>query len=261
MPITIETELTQLTQSAFAEVAYEVMSELFALHRELGRLFDEKVYQHALSARMGNIQTEVQINVSFGDFHKDYFMDVVASKGAVFELKAVEALHTRHRRQLLNYLVLADLKHGKLVNLRPGHIEHEFVNTTLSRSERIDFDINDSGWKATNGFRSADKSLLIEILRDWGTGLERVLYEEALIHFSGGAEQILKKVDVFLDKTAMAHQTVACCAPHIAFKLTTFEKTSKGYRKDLLRFIEGTELDAIHWINISRNELTIETLQ
>ena len=69
------------------------------------------------------------------------------------------------------------------------------------------------------------------------------------------------EVDVFLDQTAMAKQTVAWCAPHIAFKLTTFEKTSPGYRKDLLRFIERTELDAIHWINISRDQLTIETLQ
>lgn len=261
MPITIETELVRLTQSAFAEVAYGVMSELFTIHRELGRLFDEKVYRNALSARMKNIQTEVQISVSFRDFRKQYFMDVLASKGAVFELKVVESLHARHRRQLLNYLVLTDLQHGKLVNLRPGSIEHEFVNTSLSRAQRIDFGVHDAEWKETCGFGSTEKSTLVEMLRDWGTGLERALYEEALIHFSGGAAHVLKEVDVFLDQTVMAKQTVACCAPHIAFKLTTFEKAPTGYHKDLLRFIERTELDTIHWINISRDQLTIETLQ
>lgn len=261
MPVSVDAELVRLSQSEFAEVAYSVMAEVFALHHELGRLFDEKVYQNALTARMENVQSEVAIDVSFRDFRKLYFMDVVASDGAVFELKAVNALHARHRGQLLNYLLLAELRHGKLVNLRPEKIEHEFVNATQTHAERIKFEVDDSRWQATAGFGSAEKSLVKEMLRDWGTGLERALYEEALIHFSGGMEQVLGEIDVVLGQAPLAKQTVALCAPRIAFRLTTFENDANGYRKDLVRFLNRTKLDAVHWINISRNRLTFETLK
>ena len=115
MPIDCSTELNKLSQVEFAEVSYAVMAEIFTLQRELGRLFDEKVYKYALQSRMSNLQTEVEIKVSIRDFQKSYFMDVLASSRAVFELKAVESINQRHRSQLFNYLLLSDLKHGKLM--------------------------------------------------------------------------------------------------------------------------------------------------
>lgn len=261
MPISVGTELVRLSQPEFAKVAYGVMSEVFTLHRELGRLFNEKVYRNAMVARMEDVQSEVRIDIWFRDFRKRYFIDLVASAGAIFELKSVETLHARHSGQLLNYLLLTELQHGKLVNLRPEKIEHKFINATQTRADRIQFEIDDSEWHNTNGFGSAEKSLVIEMLRDWGTGLERALYEEALIHFSGGSEQVLGDIDVVLNQVPVAKQTVALCAPRIAFKITTFEKDANSYRKDLIRFLGRTKLDAIHWINISRNRLSFKTLK
>ena len=52
----------------------------------------------------------------------------------------------RHRAQLLNYLLLTDTQHGKLVNLRRERIQHEFVNTTLTRADRNTFSVNDRDW-------------------------------------------------------------------------------------------------------------------
>lgn len=261
MPISVSADLIRMSQPEFAEVAYGVMSELFTLRHELGRLFDEKVYANALVASMNDVQSEVRIDISFRDFQKRYFMDLVASSGAVFELKAVEALHARHSGQLLNYLLLADLQHGKLVNLRPEKVEHLFINATQTHADRIQFEIDDSEWHKTNGFGSAEKSLVIEMLRDWGTGLERALYVEALIHFSGGQEQVLRETGVILNDTPVAKQTVDLCAPRIAFKVTTFEHNAIGYRKDLMRFLDRTELEAIQWINVSRNRLVFKTLK
>lgn len=237
------------------------MAELFSLHNQLGCLCDEKVYKNALAARLDHVQTEVAIDVIFRDFHKTYFMDVLASKGAVFELKAVDALHPRHRAQLLNYLLLSDLRHGKLVNLRPGQIEHEFVNSSQSHSERIQFVVDDSGWTATKGFGAAEKHLVEQILRDWGTGLERSLYEEVLVHFLSTPENVPNKVAISLDGERIAEQNIALCAPDTAFKVTTFENNADNYRKNLNQFLEHTELRATHWINISRNQLTFKTLK
>ena len=199
MPISVETQLKTLSQAEFAAVSYDVMAELFALHNELGHLFDEKVYKNALQSRMSNLQTEVEIRVSFRDFCKSYYMDALASSGAVFELKAVDTLHRRHRSQLLNYLLLTELQHGKLVNLHTEKVEHEFVNTTLTRAERTRFEIHDILWQPSQGFASPEKMLFIEMLHDWGTGLERSLYKDGLIHMFGGEDHVAQDVDVVLD--------------------------------------------------------------
>ncbi len=43
-------------------------------------------------------------------------------------------LTPRHRGQLLNYLILADAAHGKLINFRTDRVQHEFVNNNLSHA-------------------------------------------------------------------------------------------------------------------------------
>ncbi|MBT8042488.1 MAG: GxxExxY protein [Kiritimatiellales bacterium] len=260
MPVSTEIKITPLSQTEFSKVAYGVMEEIFFLHRELGRLFNEKVYNHALSARLSNVYSEVQIAVSFKDFCKNYYMDAVASNGAVFEFKTSEAIHARHRSQLLNYLLLTELRHGKLVNLRPETVEHEFVNTTLSLADRTSFSIDDSRWHSTLGFGTAEKYLVIEILREWGSCLDIALYEEALVHFFGGSELVLGNVDVILDGAHVSKQLISFCAPRIAFKLTMFDHDAASYRKDLARFIQRTQLQAIQWINIGRRQLRFETI-
>jgi len=187
-------------------------------------------------------------------------MDVLVSKGAVFELKTVAALTNRHRSQLLNYLLLTGLYHGKLVNLRSDRVEHEFVNTRLTHAERITFDTDDSEWQATAGFGSEERTLVEEMLRDWGTGLACALYREAMVYLLGGAEQVLAEVDVCMNGTRLAKQPVALCAERTAFRLTTFDSDTGGYRKGLTRFLTCAELDAIQWVNISRKQLTFETV-
>ena len=88
MPISLDTEFQQLSQSEFADISYRVMAEVFTIHRELGRLFDEDVYRDALRTQIDDLQTEVRIGVSYRDFSKSYFMAAVVASGAVFELKA-----------------------------------------------------------------------------------------------------------------------------------------------------------------------------
>ena len=49
MPITMSTRVRRLSQSEFGELAYEVMGCVFAIHDELGRLFDETLYKRELA--------------------------------------------------------------------------------------------------------------------------------------------------------------------------------------------------------------------
>lgn len=260
MPVSVDMELMRMSQEEFGAIAYRVMREVFALHGELGRLFDEQVYQHALASRIGDLRREVRIDVCFRDFRKQYFMDAVVADGAVFEFKAVDALAPCHRNQLLNYLLQCGLKHGKLVNFRTERVQHEFVNTSLSLADRRDFQVDDAEWCPTDGFGRSEKYLIIELLRDWGTGLERPLYEEALIHLLGGKEQLIREVDIVFSENSIAHQTVALSGPGTAIRVTAFEDDDTGFAQHLTRFLSAARLNAIQWINISRRQLTLKTL-
>jgi GxxExxY protein len=260
MPISVDAKLVRLSQAEFGEIAYRVMQEVFAMHAKLGRLFDEQVYQHALATQVADLKREVKIEVRFRDFRKQYFMDAVIANGAVFELKAVDSLTSAHRSQLLNYLLLCELEHGKLVNLRPKKVEHEFINTRLTLAERRQFRLDDTEWHPTKGFGTSERTLLLELLNDWGTGLNRALYEEALVHLLGGKEQVITEVDVILGDGNPTKQAVALCGPRIMIRVTAFEKNNRGFAEQLKRFLDVTALDAIQWINISRHRLTLKTL-
>jgi len=260
MPVMVGAELVCMSQDQFAAVAYDVMNEAFQVHRELGPLFNEKVYQNALLARLENVQKEVRIDVMFQDFCKSYFIDLVVSCGAIFELKAVDHLNSHHHGQLQNYLLLTELQHGKLVNFRPVQIEHKFVNATLTHADRTSFILNDSEWQATEGFGITEKLLIVEMLRDWGTGLSKALYEEFLIYFLGGPEKVFSAVDVSFGQAVVGTQTVSLCAERISIFITTLEHDADGYRRDICRFLESSALDIIQWINISRKQVTFLTM-
>ena len=146
MPAVDRSSLRQVDDGEFSDAAYLVMGHLFDIHRDFGRFFDEMIYKQELARRLPGIELEVPIEVSFDSFRTTYYIDIVYSGSAPFELKATEHLSGRHRAQVLNYLLLCELEHAKLVNVRPSAVEHEFVNTTLKTSDRTKFKTDSLGW-------------------------------------------------------------------------------------------------------------------
>ncbi len=96
MPVRIEYDVRRLTQDEFAAIAYRVMGQLFEIHRDFGRLFDEEIYQRELLQRLPEALGEVPVQVTFDSFCKTYYLDILF-QGAIFELKTVEAIAPRHR--------------------------------------------------------------------------------------------------------------------------------------------------------------------
>jgi len=94
------------------------MEHVFAIHSAYGRFFEEAIYKRELQRRMAGTQLEVPVDVVFGSFSKRYFLDVLVGEGGLFEFKATDALTERHKSQLLNYLLLTNLAHGRLVTTR-----------------------------------------------------------------------------------------------------------------------------------------------
>jgi GxxExxY protein len=258
MPIQTPFLIPSLSQEAFGRTAYLVMEHLFAIHNDFGRLFDERVYQRELALRMPNVRVEVPILVTHGGFSKRYQIDAVTEDGGVFELKAVEALVSRHRVQLLNYLLLLDLSHGKLVNMRTHEVQHNFVNVAITTRERRQFIVDRDCFLPGSPGAGAMEGVLVPLLNDLGTGLAVGLYEEAVTHLVGG---MLREINVIgTGGEIVGVQRFRLCDPRAAFKITAFSQTPSGFIPHCRRLLRHVPLDAIQWVNVINHQVTFTTI-
>ncbi len=262
MPIHLPFPITALDQEEFGKIAYKVMEAVFRIHQELGRFFDESVYQTAIATQMANAQMEFPVEVRHDGFCKTFFLDLVINQCAIFELKTADALHPIHRAQLLNYLLLTGCRHGKLVNLRPERVEHEFVNSTLEHHDRVCFEVDSREWQELGPADRPFRPWFEAALRDWGAGLDRQLYEESAIHFFGGPEAVKGQVEVQLAEHRLAQQPVRLAFPRVALEVTTLDPLDlRHFNEHLSRFLRHSSLNAVCWINVHRKRVSFQTLR
>ena len=261
MPIMPLHPVRRLTQDEFAELSYEVMRCVFEIHNEFGRFFDEKIYKRELASRFPRVEIEFPIAVTHRTFSTTYYLDALVADGGAFEFKAVEELVPRHRRQLYNYLLLLDLAHGKLVNLRLESVQHEFVNALLRPDERRVFEVCTDRWNGSIPGGEMIIEWVVSMLQDWGTGLELSLYEAAITHFLGGQERVLRDVAVQGSRQGLGHQTMRLVASGVAFKLTAFDPEFGSFEAHARRLLAHADLRAILWINIGSHKVTFVTVQ
>lgn len=260
MPITTRFPLRRLSQAEFAELSYQVMNHVFAIHNEIGRFFDEKIYKRELAQRLPGVRLEECVEVTFRSFRKTYFLDLLVAEGGLFEFKAVESLAGRHRAQLLNYLLLCDLAHGKLVNVRSEDVEHEFVNTHWRAADRQQFLVDTGRWDHTIPAAAALYEYVTGLLLDLGVGLEIALYEEAIIHQFGGPERMHVDLPVMIGDRHVGAHTMRLIAPGIALKITGFDRQLDSFESHAKRLLAHVDLRAIAWINIMMKQVTFTIL-
>ena len=260
MPITRTTETIRPTQSEFGQIAYEVMNCVYAIHNQFGRFFDEAVYKRELADRMPGMELELPVTVSHGTFSKLYKLDVLAHKRGIFEFKAAESIVLRHRGQTINYLLLFDLPHGKIINVRPERVGDEFVNCHLRLDELRDPSVNTASFESAVDGACFFHDHLISMIQDWGSGLETGLYEEALTHFLGGEEKVMLPVPVTGIKGHLHDQKMRLLAPDVAFKITAFPDRLEAFEIHSRRLLQHTSLKGIHWANITHKNVTFTTI-
>lgn len=261
MPIHRPPDIIRPTQSEFGQIAYEVMNCVYAIHNEFGRFFDEAVYKKELADRMPGMELEVPVTVSHGTFSKTYRLDVLAHKRGIFEFKAAETIVGRHRAQSINYLLLFDLPHAKIINVRPESVGDDFVNCHLRLDALKNPSIDTSNFDSSVAGSSFFHDQLISLIQDWGSGLDTGLYEEALTHFLGGEEKVLLPVPVMGAKGHLHDQKMRLVAPDVAFKLTSFPNRLEAFETHSRRLLQHTTLKAIHWANITPNHITFKTIR
>jgi len=92
------------------------------LHRSLGPGLLETVYEAVLAKRLEraglSVQRQVPIPIEFDGlrFDEGFRADLVVNGLVILELKSIEQVHPVHKKQLLTYLKLTNLRLGYLLN-------------------------------------------------------------------------------------------------------------------------------------------------
>jgi GxxExxY protein len=265
MPIEISTETEVGDQEEFHALDRRVMRVVFDMHNEFGRLLDEELYKREIAIRCAEggiqMQREVRIRLTHEVFVKDYFMDMLVCRAFMLEAKVVECLAPTHRAQALNYLLLAGLRHGRLVNLRTERVQHEFVSTTLTPEERRRFRVVESDWREVDEQSRLLKDRTLELVQDWGAFLDVNLYREALIYLLGGFAAVCRPVPIFSGSRCVGTQNLNLLNEDIAFVLTTRQELVEATKDHLQRLLRHTSLKFIQWVNLNRHVMELRTIQ
>jgi GxxExxY protein len=255
-------ELPRLGSDDMRAIDYEVMRHAFASQNELGRLCDEGVYQADVAARLRaagiEARHEVPLRVWHGTFEKIYRLDLIAAESFVYEFKTVAALVGEHDAQLLNYLLLTNTAHGKLINFRPSKVAARFVNAPVDDKRRRE--IRFVADRFTDDAASL-RALLLDLLADWGMFLDLALYTQALTHFLGGEDQVIRMIPMARGEIPLGNQRMHLLSDSSAFRLTGFKTDLSAQEHHIRRMLSLTSLESIHWINLCREEVSLVTVR
>lgn len=265
MPIEYAFKPKPISEDDFHILDYKVMGLVFSVHQELGRLWNEKIYQKELAYRcqkagFEKVATEEPIRVSYKDFLKLFYIDLVLNDAVIYELKTVQTLTGEHQQQTLNYLFLLGLQHGKLINMRPSSVESRFVSTGLTFDKRYNYTIEDQYWQELDEDSVWLKRLVVNLLNEWGAFLDTSLYYEAIKHFRGGEDNVVKTIEVRNSNHIIGKQKVHLINSEIVFQISSMTKDEKYYEHHLRRFLHYTSLNAIQWINFNHDRIVFKTI-
>jgi GxxExxY protein len=134
-------ELDKITRSIIGAAIY--------VHNNLGPGLLESAYEACLAQQLAKrglrVEKQKQLPVIFDGYRVDcgYRIDLLVEKKVIVEIKAVEAVCSVHKAQLLSYLRLSGCKVGLLINfnvkmLRQGltRVVNNFPENNLSRRAR-----------------------------------------------------------------------------------------------------------------------------
>lgn len=112
------------------EIAKEIVDVAFKIHSKYGPGLLESVYEAIMAYELNKRGLEVRRQKPIPLVHETIRMevgfraDLIVGNKVLVELKSVEAISPVHKKQLLTYLRLADLRLGLLINFNVELIKH-----------------------------------------------------------------------------------------------------------------------------------------
>jgi GxxExxY protein len=111
------------------EIAAEIVDSAYKVHIAMGPGLLESVYEAVLAYEIRKrgitVQRQVPIGVRYENvsFDVGFRADLLVGGLVICELKSVEVLLPVHKKQLLTYVKLADLRLGLLINFGAPRIK------------------------------------------------------------------------------------------------------------------------------------------
>lgn len=111
------------------EIATEIVDSAYKVHTAMGPGLLESVYETVLAYEIRKrgitVQRQVPIGVRYENvsFDVGFRADLLVGGLVICELKSVEVLLPVHKKQLLTYVKLADLRLGLLINFGAPRIK------------------------------------------------------------------------------------------------------------------------------------------
>ena len=111
------------------DLTYKIRGALFEVHKELGPGLFESVYEMALMKEFELQSIKAKNQVALPVVYKDSYLelgfklDIIVEHKVIVEIKSVKAIEDIHKKQLLTYLKLSELKIGFLVNFNSTHLK------------------------------------------------------------------------------------------------------------------------------------------
>ena len=112
---------------------YQIIGACMEVANELGCGFLESVYQEALCYEFSDqgisYENEKVLDIYYKSrlLKKKYIADFVCFGEVILELKAIDALHSEHAAQVLNYLKATNKRVGLLVNFGTSKLEYKRI--------------------------------------------------------------------------------------------------------------------------------------
>ena len=119
------------------EIATAVVDAAFKIHTTLGPGLFESVYEAALEFELQKrgfrVVHQIGLPVNYEQVRLElgFRVDLIVDRKVIVEIKSVEVLAPVHKKQLLTYLRLTDLRLGLLINFNVELIKygiHRVVN-------------------------------------------------------------------------------------------------------------------------------------
>lgn len=110
------------------QLSCKIRGCLYEVHKVLGAGLLKSVYEGTLLYELKNQGLSAQAQMVLPVFYKDtkmdqgFRMDVEEENQVVIEIKSVELLHDLHKKQLLTYFKLSEMRAGYLVNFNAVHL-------------------------------------------------------------------------------------------------------------------------------------------
>ena len=112
----------------------KILNACFEVHKELGNGFLEAVYQEALELEFKNqnipYEREKLLPITYKGklLEKEYYADLICYGKIVDELKAVAALTSSHKAQVINYLKASSNEIGLLIYFGTNSLKWERIS-------------------------------------------------------------------------------------------------------------------------------------